>query len=223
MIALRSLKPKTILIKKGMHTMKKTTFITTIALLCTLLIGCGNQNSNQDILTVEEFYTECEIDREEIKNISDKLDIIISNQTNITESIQTLTSEQEVPDVNVSTPTDNPSVTTEESTITVSVIYNKELLAVPISTNCDFSPFELTYPGHADRDLSIIVSGSISHINLVDEKGYYIATLSESYEINNLNYLYFYMDNDGMNGAKFYFEIVISDNEHYYFGVDYHR
>lgn len=209
--------------------MKKSAFIT-IALLCTLITGCGNQNINQPpLLTAEEFYSECEIDREAIKSISDKLDVIIVNQTNLAEIIKEqesadTNSTQEIPnDVNseqeIPIPTGSPVNSTD--TIAVSILYNKELLPIPLSPSSTPSPFKLTYPGHMDRDLSIIVSGTISHINLVDEKGAYLATLSVlSDNINKLHYLYFYMDNDG-TGAKFYFEIVTSDKHSYYFGVDY--
>ena len=107
---------------------------------------------------------------------------------------------------------------------TVSFLYNNELLAVPVSADSTkSSPFELTYPGHADRNLTIMIYGSISHINLVNEKGNYISSQSFLSAENNMNYLYFYMDNDGINGAKFYFEIVTTNNKSYYFGVDYHK
>lgn len=207
--------------------MKKSTFIT-ITLLCTLLTGCGSRNS-QSVLTTQEFYAECEIDREEIKNLSDKLDVIIANQTSLAENMQEQKSAdtnttQEVPDTKdeqeVPAPTASPTVQTN-STISLSILYNNELLAVPLSTDSKFTPFELTYPGHADRDLNVIISGTISNVNLVDEKGNYVSSISFE-EINNLYYFYFYMDNNGTNGAKFYFEIITTGNKHYYFGVDYH-
>lgn len=209
--------------------MKKSTFITTIVLLGTLLTGCGNQNTDQSLLTAEAFYAENEINRDEMKSIKDMLDNIISNQTSMAESIQEIntTNEKDVLDANGKqekpTNTASPSVETNKKTIAVSILYNNELLAVPLSTSSKFSPFELTYPGHADRNLSIIVSGSISRINLVDEKCCYLANLPVlSDETNNLNYLYFYMDNDG-NGVKFYFEIVTTNHKSYYFGIDYHQ
>lgn len=206
--------------------MKKITSFA-ISLLCTFtLVGCGSADTNTaNLLSTKTFYEECEIDRQQMRNIEDKfyeqslniqeqLDVIIAKQDSLAEAIK-----EEAPVTQTPTP-ETPVVST---TPMVSLLYNNELLAVPISANMKFSPFELTYPGHADRNLSIIVSGAISHINLVDETGSYIANLSFLSDENNLNYLYFYMDNDGINGAKFYFEINTDDNKHFYFGVDYHR
>lgn len=213
--------------------MKKATFIT-IVLLCTLMItACGNENvATEPLLTAKAYYAECEIDRQEIKSIKEKLDCILENQNALADSINELgtsngpsepnsNSGQDVPDTNVPVPTTKPSVDKNSSTPTVSIMYNKEFLAVPVSSKSKLKPFELTYPGHPDRDLYVVISGNVSRINLVDEKGSYIGSISYK-EVNGLSSFYFYMDNDGTNGAKFYFEIVTTVDDHYYFGVDYH-
>lgn len=201
--------------------MKKTAFIT-IVLLCTLMItACGSKDvASSPTLTAKEFYAECEIDREKMNSINEKLNFILENQGSLADLLTT-NNGQSVPDTNVLAPTAKPSVE-KDTTTAVSILYNKEFLAVPVSSKSKLKPFELTYPGHADRDLYVMVSGNVSRINLVDEKGSYIGSISHA-EVNNLNCFYFYMDNDGTNGAKFYFEIVTTNNKSYYFGVDYHR
>lgn len=209
--------------------MKKATFIT-IVLLCTLMItACGNNDVvSNPTLTAKEFYAECEIDRGKMNSINEKLDLILANQGSLAESVNELSTSigeleltTNVPNTNVPAPTAKPSVEKDSSTPTVSILYNKEFLAVPVSSKSKLKPFELTYPGHADRDLYVMVSGDVSRINLVDEKGSYIGSITHT-EVNNLNCFYFYMDNDGTSGAKFYFEIVTTVDDHYYFGVDYH-
>ena len=211
----------------------KTSFI--ITLLCTLtLVGCGSNNVNtSNLLSTKTFYEECEIDRQQLRNIEDNLDEqslniqeqlneIMAKQDSLAEALKE-TSAPETPVTQSPTPETPVASIASTGTPIVSVLYNNELLAVPVSADSKFSPFELTYPGHADRDLTIMIYGSISHINLVDEKGSYISTLSFLSTKNGMNYLYFYMDNDGVNGAKFYFEIVTTGNQSYYFGVDYHK
>lgn len=212
--------------------MKKATFIT-IVLLCTLMItACGNENvATEPLLTAKAYYAECEIDRQEIKSIKEKLDCILENQNTLADSINELgtsngasepntNSGQTVPDTDVPVSTTKPSVDKNSGTPTVSILYNGEFLAVPVSSKSKLKPFELTYPGHPDRDLYVMVSGNVSRINLVDEKGSYIGSISYT-EVNNLNCFYFNMANDG-NGVKFYFQIVVSEEEQYYFGIDYH-
>lgn len=154
-----------------------------------------------------------------MRSIDEKLDVIIANQNSFSESTKSAQpdtkSEQAAPATEPTVPETNSSTTA----LTVSMLYNNELLAVPVSKNSKITPFELTYPGYSDRNLNVMISGAVSKINLVDEKCNYISSISFK-EVNKLNYFYFYMDNDG-NGAKFYFEIVTTDNQNYYFGVNY--
>lgn len=250
MIALQSLKQKTkLLIKKGKNTMKKTAFIIT-TMFCTLtLFGCGEENSNVTSGTTSPII--CEADQNRLKSlqteiesmedklnegrssiedkidegygsiedkidegygsIEDKLDIIIAN----------LNSEgSKEPPV---TQTPAPETQTSQSVIspTVTVSYGNDFLAIPTTTDRTVEPFVLPYSGK-NRDLNVIVSGSVSKINLIDSDCNYLSKIDYK-KVNGMACFYFYMETDGSDaGAKFYFEITTDNNQQYRFGVDYH-